>query len=82
MEILLHRWAIMLWFDTISRTIFDNKKRKMENIPVNKMYEQRHKFIIVALTGITGSGCSDFAELMHSEFIKDAGNGWGNLKKA
>lgn len=53
----------------------------MENIPVKQMYDQRHKFIIVALTGITGSGCSDFAELMHSEFIKDAGNGWGQPEK-
>lgn len=57
------------------------KDKTMENIPVNKMYEQRHKFIIVALTGITGSGCSDFADLMHSEFINDDGNGWGQPEK-
>lgn len=52
----------------------------MDNIPVNKMYEQRHKFIIVALTGITGSGCSDFANLMHSKFIRENDGdepGWG-----
>ena len=56
----------------------------MDNIPVNKMYEQRHKFIIVALTGITGSGCSDFADLMHSKFIRENDNdepGWGESEK-
>lgn len=50
------------------------------NIPVTKMYEQRHDFVIVALTGITGSGCSDFADLMHSRFIDDDENGWGQSK--
>lgn len=56
----------------------------MDNIPVNKMYEQRHKFIIVALKGITGSGCSDFADLMHSKFIRKNDNdepGWGESEK-
>lgn len=51
-----------------------------ENIPVSKMYEQRQNFIIVALTGITGSGCSDFADLMHSKFIDKDKNGWGESK--
>lgn len=32
------------------------------------MYEQRQDFMIVALTGITGSGCSDFAKLMATPF--------------
>lgn len=52
-----------------------------QNIPVEKMYEQRQNFTIVALTGITGSGCSDFAELMHSKFIDNDDNGWGQKSK-
>lgn len=36
--------------------------------PIHNMYNQRKDFIIVALTGITGSGCSDFANLMASPF--------------
>ena len=52
-----------------------------QNIPVEKMYEQRQNFTIVALTGITGSGCSDFAELMHSQFIDNDDNGWGQESK-
>lgn len=39
-----------------------------KTIPVEKMYEQRQNFVVVALTGITGSGCSDFADLMGSPF--------------
>ena len=42
----------------------------MAEIPVNKMYEQRKDFLIVALTGITGSGCSDLAETMSKEFAE------------
>lgn len=53
----------------------------MDNIPVNKMYEQRHKFIIVALTGITGSGCSDFANLMSSQFVDENESGWGEPQR-
>lgn len=52
-----------------------------QNISVEKMYDQRQNFTIVALTGITGSGCSDFAELMHSQFIDNDGNGWGQESK-
>lgn len=37
-------------------------------IPVDTMYSQRSNFIIVALTGITGSGCSAFAESMALSF--------------
>lgn len=48
------------------------------NIPVNTMYEQRHKFTIVALTGITGSGCSDFADIMSHPFTTLEGDGWGD----
>lgn len=39
-----------------------------KKIPVNAMYKQRKDFIVVALTGITGSGCSDLAELMSKGF--------------
>lgn len=38
------------------------------SIPVDTMYSQRSNFIIVALTGITGSGCSAFAESMALPF--------------
>lgn len=46
-----------------------------ENIPLDAMYQQRRDYVIVALTGITGSGCSKFAELMASSFSKWADNG-------
>ncbi len=38
------------------------------SIPVEEMYKQRKDFVIVALTGITGSGCSDLADIMASPF--------------
>ena len=38
------------------------------SIPVEEMYKQRKDFVIVALTGITGSGCSDLAYIMASPF--------------
>ena len=38
--------------------------------PVDTIYNQRKDFIIVALTGITGSGCSAFAEAMSMPFGK------------
>ena len=38
--------------------------------PVDTIYNQRKDFIIVALTGITGSGCSAFAETMSMPFGK------------
>lgn len=41
-----------------------------ENLPLHEIYDQRQEFVIVALTGITGSGCSDFAELMSENFNK------------
>lgn len=37
-------------------------------IPVEKMYQQRKDFVIVALTGITGSGCTNLADIMHRPF--------------
>lgn len=36
--------------------------------PVDTIYSQRSEFIIVALTEITGSGCSAFAEAMSMQF--------------
>lgn len=38
------------------------------NSPVQAMYDQRKNFVVVALTGITGSGCSQFADIMSKEF--------------
>lgn len=38
------------------------------SIPMEQMYRQRKEFMIVALTGITGSGCSDLAETMSRPF--------------
>lgn len=40
----------------------------MQEIPIHQVYDQRQNFVIVALTGITGSGCSDFATLMATPF--------------
>lgn len=37
-------------------------------IPMEQMYRQRKDFVIVALTGITGSGCSDLADIMSKPF--------------
>lgn len=39
-----------------------------KSIPLHKIYSQREEFVIVALTGITGSGCSDFADMMSMDF--------------
>lgn len=38
------------------------------NSPVQAMYDQRRNFVVVALTGITGSGCSQFADIMSKKF--------------
>ena len=43
-------------------------ERYMNKYFLHEMYDQRKNFVIVALTGITGSGCSDFAELMAKPF--------------
>lgn len=37
-------------------------------IPLHQIYSQREDFVIVALTGITGSGCSNFADMMAMNF--------------
>ena len=37
-------------------------------IPLHQIYSQRENFVIVALTGITGSGCSNFADMMAMDF--------------
>lgn len=39
-------------------------------LPINEMYKQRSDFVIVALTGISGSGCSALAELMAQPFTE------------
>lgn len=53
----------------------------MENIPLDAMYKQRRDYVIVALTGITGSGCSKFAELMASSFSEWEDKGLIRSKK-
>ena len=45
----------ILWCDTTSRNKIIKNLSMEQNIPVEKMYEQRQNFTIVALTGITGS---------------------------
>lgn len=42
-----------------------NNEHKM---PIEQMYVHRRDFIVVALTGITGSGCSDLANIMSNDF--------------
>jgi len=44
-------------------------------IPLHQMYSQRENFVIVALTGITGSGCSAFADMMEEGFTQWLGKG-------
>lgn len=39
-----------------------------KSIPLHQIYSQREDFVIVALTGITGSGCSNFADMMAMDF--------------
>lgn len=48
---------------------------KEDKIPMELMYCQRKNFMVVALTGITGSGCSDLAELMSKPF-----DNWGEVR--
>lgn len=40
------------------------------SIPMEQMYRQRKEFMIVALTGIAGSGCSDLADTMSKPFAE------------
>lgn len=40
------------------------------SIPMELVYNQRKDFVIVALTGITGSGCSDLADIMSKPFAE------------
>lgn len=49
-----------------------------ENIkmPIEQMYVHRRDFIVVALTGITGSGCSDLASIMSNVF-----SDWKEVRK-
>lgn len=49
-----------------------------ENIkmPIEQMYVHRRDFIVVALTGITGSGCSDLASIMSNVFFD-----WKEVRK-
>ena len=48
--------------------MFTNNVSMDKKIPLYKMYSQRENFVIVALTGITGSGCSKFADMMSMNF--------------
>ena len=41
-----------------------------KSIPLHQIYSQRENFVIVALTGITGSGCSNFADMMAMDFAQ------------
>ena len=36
--------------------------------PIDKIYNQRKKFSVIALTGVTGSGCTELAKMMASPF--------------
>ena len=35
---------------------------------IDKIYNLRNKFSVIALTGVTGSGCSEFANIMAGSF--------------
>lgn len=45
-------------------------------MPIEQMYVLRRDFIVVALTGITGSGCSDLASIMSNDF-----SDWKEVRK-
>ncbi len=45
-------------------------------MPIEQMYVHRRDFIVVALTGITGSGCSDLADIMSNDF-----SDWKEVRK-
>lgn len=45
-------------------------------MPIEQMYVHRRDFIVVALTGITGSGCSDLAGIMSNDF-----SDWKEVRK-
>ena len=45
-------------------------------MPIEQMYVHRRDFIVVALTGITGSGCSDLASIMSNDF-----SDWKGVRK-
>lgn len=45
------------------------------HLPLDEMYKQRTNFVIVALVGTTGSGCTYFAEVMSKPF-----NEWNNVR--
>ena len=45
-------------------------------MPIEQMYVHRRDFIVVALTGITGSGCSDLASIMSNDF-----SDWKEVRK-
>ena len=51
----------------------NNESIKM---PIEQMYVLRRDFIVVALTGITGSGCSDLASIMSNDF-----SDWKEVRK-
>lgn len=36
--------------------------------PIDKIYNLRNKFSVIALTGVTGSGCSELANIMAESF--------------
>ena len=43
-----------------------------KNLPVSELYDSRHNFSIIGLTGLAGSGCSTMAEYMSSRvFLSD-----------
>ena len=51
----------------------NNQNIKMQ---IEQMYVHRRDFIVVALTGITGSGCSDLANIMSNDF-----SDWKEVRK-
>lgn len=46
----------------------DNQKENLQS-GIDSLYEKRQKFILIGLTGRTGSGCSTVAELLGQSFL-------------
>jgi dCMP deaminase len=45
----------------------------VNNNGINKIYDERKDFIIIGLTGRTGSGCSTVAKILETDEFKKLG---------
>ena len=43
-------------------------KNSLNQLAIQKLYDNRQKFILIGLTGRTGSGCTSAAKILSSKF--------------